>query len=156
MLQTRDERSDTPCSLQQREPSPHMRSVLDMDTNASAPLARAAWLARARAVQQESRQLCAASRALLVRSQQWRQCYILIACAWCAKTIRWQLLHGPVPVPGTSHSICPPCYVTVTRELSLKGAHQGDQRRRRRLHDRSTRVRSLPRSRLSVPGASGL
>ena len=103
-----------------------------MDTNASAPLSLAVlvrnhqlrqwnvlWLGRARGVRQESRGLCQHSRDLYTQSQQLRQHYFRIECAWCTKLIRWQCMEAPVPVTGTSHGICPTCFTTVTYALSL-------------------------------------
>jgi hypothetical protein len=119
MLLKRDERSAMPGSGQQLEPSPTSGSVSARETNASAGLSRAAWVHRARAVQQESRRLRAYARQLRVRCQQSQRRYLLIQCAWCHKPIRWQSLQGTGPVPGTSHGICPLCYVTVTRGLHL-------------------------------------
>jgi len=111
---------------------PPIVRVSAMDTNASAPLPRAelvlshqlrqrnaSWLQRARGVRQESRGLRQHSHALCTRSQQLRQRYFRIECAWCTKLIRWQVMQDPVPVTGTSHSICPTCFATVTYELSL-------------------------------------
>jgi len=119
MLPKSDEWGETRCSLPQLEPYPNRISVSDMETNAAEALTRAAWLRRVRAVQQESRWLRVYSRALRARCQQSYRHYIQIACAWCHKPIRWQSLQGTVPVRGTSHSICPTCYVNVTRELGL-------------------------------------
>jgi len=103
-----------------------------MDTNASAPLPRAelvlshqlrqrnaSWLQRARGVRQESRGLRQHAHELCTHSQQLRQCYFRIECAWCKTLIRWQFMKDPVPVTRTSHSICPTCFATVTYELSL-------------------------------------
>jgi hypothetical protein len=119
MLQKRDEWSETLSYLQQLEQYPNRVSVSDMETNASDSLTRAAWVRRVRAVQQESRWLCESSRALRARCQQSSRRYIQIACAWCQKPIRWQIIQGTIPMRGTSHSICPTCYVNITRELGL-------------------------------------
>jgi len=132
MVLKRDERSETPDSVPQREPYPNSTSVADMDTNAAAVLSRAAlgesqhlrqlnavWLGRARRVQQASRELCLHAHKLQVRGQQLSRRYILIECAWCQQHIRWEILQGCVPMTETSHGICPTCYTTVTRELGL-------------------------------------
>ena len=112
--------------------NPQSVSVPDMDTNASAPLSHAelvlshqlrqwnaSWLQRARGVRQESRGLRQHAHELCTHSQQLRQCYFRIECAWCKTLIRWQFMKDPVPVTRTSHSICPTCFATVTYELSL-------------------------------------
>ena len=125
LLLQRDEQSAMPCSLQQLEQSPTMVSVEPMETNASAVLSHAEWLGRARAVQQESRRLREYARALRVRCQQSYRRYLLIACAWCHKPIRWQSIQGTRPVPRTSHGICPTCYVTVTRLLLREARGKG-------------------------------
>jgi hypothetical protein len=103
-----------------------------METNASAPLPRAelaqsrqqrqlsviwSWLAAG--VREESGRLCQQSRALHARYQQWRQRYYLVECAWCKKHLRWQYMADPLPVPMTSHGVCPTCHATVLRDLSL-------------------------------------
>jgi hypothetical protein len=103
-----------------------------METNASTPLSHAelvqnhhlrqlnqAWLSRARAVQHESRGLRQHSHELRTRCQQWSQRYLRVTCAWCQKLIRWQSMPAPVPMPMTSHGICPTCYATVMHELDL-------------------------------------
>jgi len=114
-----------------REHPPIVR-VSDMETNTSALLPHpelvlshqlrqrnASWLQRARGVRQESRGLRQHSHALCTRSQQWRQRYFRVECAWCKTLIRWQFMPDPVPVTRTSHGICPTCFATVTYELSL-------------------------------------
>src|SRR5262249_31845944 len=123
-----------------REHSPIVR-VSAMETNASAPLSRAElvlnhqwrqwnalWLQRARGVRQASRGLCQHAHALCTHSQQLRQRYCPIECAWCTKLIRWQVMQAPVPGTGTSHSICPTCFATVTHELSLRSRCAADSR----------------------------
>ena len=117
------------------EQPPKSVRVEDMETNAFASLPRAElvpssqlrqrnafWVSRAEEVRQESRRLCQHSRALQARYQSWRQHYDLIACAWCAKPIRWQYLEEPLAVPATSHGICPTCFATELRALGLRAS----------------------------------
>jgi hypothetical protein len=80
----------------------------------------AVWVSRARAVRQQSRCLCQHVLELQTFYQHWYQYYLRVACAWCEEHIRWQSMATPMPVPMTSHGICPSCYATVTRELDLR------------------------------------
>jgi hypothetical protein len=78
-----------------------------------------AWRAkRAEEVRHESRQLRVHAQALLERSQQLRQRYLLVVCAWCTKRLRWQYLPDAVAREATSHSICRSCCAHVLRELA--------------------------------------
>jgi len=74
-------------------------------------------------VRQENNRLRQHSQALQARYHHWRQRSVLVECAWCQQHIRWQWRPDPLPVPMTSHGICPSCYTTVTRELGLM-SHQ--------------------------------
>jgi len=115
------------------EQPPKSVRVEDMETNASTSLPRAElvpssqlrqrnafWVSRAEEVRQESSRLCQQACELQARYQYWRQRYFLIACAWCEKPIRWQYMEEPLAVPATSHGICPACFETEVRALSLR------------------------------------
>ena len=67
-----------------------------------------AWRAkRAEEVRHESRQLRVHAQALLERSQQLRQRYLLVVCTWCTKRLRWQYLPDAV-ARGCDRSIPKP------------------------------------------------
>lgn len=107
---------------------------------------------------EQSRQLISASRvriasakALITRSHQSlaRQTYLMIVCAWCQRTMRWQRTEGAV-WGQISHSICFDCCADVMfPELTLGNARsplptKGD------MHPERSRLRLLPSPRPST------
>ena len=55
-----------------------------------------------------------------------RQCYYLIACAWCKRRIRWKPKEGYVP-GDTGHGICPSCFADMVRKIkAMKQASDSD------------------------------
>jgi hypothetical protein len=78
------------------------------------------WAGRAGELRRESRRLRQHAHALHARSQQRRQRYLLVVCAWCTKRLRWQPLLDTVALEATSHGICPSCREHVLRELGAR------------------------------------
>jgi hypothetical protein len=74
---------------------------------------------------ERSRQLIRDSRTLivsateLIRQSRWiisQQTYLMIVCAWCQQTIRWERCTGAA-WGQISHSICYDCFVPIFWEL---------------------------------------
>ena len=75
------------------------------------------WWSRAGEARRESRHLRQRAHALHARSQQLRQSYLLVVCAWCTKRLHWQYRPDTGSLYATSHSICLPCREHILREL---------------------------------------
>jgi hypothetical protein len=61
-------------------------------------------------------QTLATDRAGCLR-QQMRQHFLLVVCAWCTKSLRWQYRQDTVALQAPSHSICPTCLKKVLSAL---------------------------------------
>lgn len=89
-----------------------------MAPSAARPVSRVE-IQRSRQWIRDSRTLIASAKALIRQSRRTmtQQTYLMIVCAWCQQTIRWERVDGVV-WGQSSHSICFDCFAPVFGELN--------------------------------------